>query len=658
VPTNNYGLLRVQLQAISGNPDVYARTNFPPTLHHNINGGSGTIFDRSMVLTATEYANWVPLDGKVEARLTPGLWYMVVRAAGNANARYRLKLSVGTITDVPIHGPELLQQELAGGDWRYYRVQMPDTVPLNFNVSFTQVSGDVAMYVRDTVPPGNGATPSTSDIKTWYTDLRNTVTNANYDAPVTYTFAAPPVRIGGLYYFGFRAVNDATFTVRVTTNGGPSLAVPIIPFYGGTVTTNLGPFGAALFRINVPPEGTRWKHTSVHSNVVQLALENGTYPLLAQSDDWRSSGANGPLNVPLRGPWPWVTNVAFFLLMTNSSANAQTVTFNMDGKNAQTDDDDNDGILDWWEYQYFNTTTYGATADPDGDGVVNRDEYAEGTNPNDRTSFRPRLTLTTVNGTVAKNPNQTNFAMGDSVILTAAPNAGYMFAGWAGHATGMTNPMTLVMNTNKVITAMFKLPGDDWMIAYTLAGGNMTATSSNVNYTKEPGEPNHAGNPGGRSVWWKWTAPYDGQATIRTFGSSFATTLGVYRGGTTVSNQTLVASDYNSLGGLNRSRVIINATAGTMYSIAVDGYNGATGNIQLEVASAMAVRLTSVVFQPDGSAQVVGQGAADVTYVIEASNDLVTWTEFGTVLSDGAGVFSFTDYDAPSSGVRFYRAHN
>jgi len=90
----------------------------------------------------------------------------------------------------------------------------------------------------------------------------------------------------------------------------------------------------------------------------------------------------------------------------------------------------------------------------------------------------------------------------------------------------------------------------------------------------------------------------------------------------------------------------------------VDGYNGATGNIQLEVATAMAVRLTSVVFQLDGSAQVVGQGAPDITYVIEASNDLVTWTEFGTVLSDGAGVFSFTDYDAPSSGVRFYRAHN
>jgi hypothetical protein len=444
----------------------------------------------------------------------------------------------------------------------------------------------------------------------------------------------------------------------VTTNGGPTVTIPVIPFYAGTVTTNLGPFGTALFRIDVPSEGTRWKHTSVHSNIVQLALENGTYPTLSQSDDWRSASANGFLNVPLRGPWPWVTNVPFFLLMSNRSDQPQTVTFNMDGKNAQTDDDDNDGILDWWEYQYFNSTTYTATADPDNDGVNNRDEYAEGTNPSDRTSYRPRLTLTALNGSVARNPNQTNFAQGETVTISVTPNPGYVFAGWSGHTNGLTNPLTITMNTNKIIVANCKLPGDDWIIAYPLAGANATATSSNVSYTKEPGEPNHAGNAGGKSVWWKWTAVFDGSATIRTLGSSFPTTLGVYRGTISVSNLTLVVSDYNSQGGLNRSQVIFDAVAGTPYSIAVDGYNGATGNIQLEVASAQAVRLTSVVFLPDGSAEVVGEGAPNTTYVIEASNDLENWADFGAVFSDLNGVFSFTDFDAPNSGVRFYRTRN
>lgn len=659
VPTNNYGLLRVQLQAISGNPDLYARTNFPPTLHHNASGAAGTVFDRSMVLTATEYANWIPLDGKQETRLTPGLWFMAVRAAGNANARYRLKVSTGTITDVPIHGPELVQQELAGGDWRYYRVAMPSSVPLNFNVAFSQISGDVAMYVRDAIPPGNGISPSVSDIKTWYTDLRNAVTNASYDAPATYTFAAPPVRIGGTYFFGFRAINDATFTVRVTTNGGPTYPIPVIPFYAGTVTTNLGPFGSALFRIDVPADGTRWKHSSTHSNIVNLALENGTYPILTAADDWRSITANGSLNVALRGPWPWITNVSFFLLMTNRADTPQTVTFNMDGKNALTDDDDNDGMLDAWEYQYFGNTSYTATADPDGDGVINRDEYAEGTNPNDRTSFRPRLNITAVNGVVARNPDQTNFTMGDSVTIAATPNAGYLFAGWSGHATGLTNPLGLVMNTNKTITAIFRQPGDNWVIAYGLVGANATGSSSNLNYTKEPGEHNHAGNTGGKSVWWKWTAPYDGQVTVRTLGSTFPTILGVYAGTLSVSNLTLVGSDYNSMGGLERSRVIFDAVSGTPYSIAVDGYNGVTGNIQLSLAAAQSVRLTSVALLLfDGSAKLLGEGAPDTTYFIEASNDLVTWTEFGSVLSAADGTFTFIDFDAPNSGVRFYRAHD
>jgi len=214
------------------------------------------------------------------------------------------------------------------------------------------------------------------------------------------------------------------------------------------------------------------------------------------------------------------------------------------------------------------------------------------------------------------------------------------------------------MNTNKTLTATFKQPGDNWVIAYDLFGANANTTAVNTNYSKEAGEPNHAGNPGGRSVWWKWTAPYDGETTVRTIGSSFPTTLGVYTGTISVSNLTLVASDYNSLGGLNRSRVTFDAVAGTMYSIAVDGFSGASGAIQLELSSVQAVQLTSVTRLPDGSAVITGVGAPAITYIIEASNDLVTWTEFGAILSDITGAFSFTDYDAPSSGVRFYRAHD
>ncbi|MFA5805787.1 MAG: LamG-like jellyroll fold domain-containing protein [Melioribacteraceae bacterium] len=65
------------------------------------------------------------------------------------------------------------------------------------------------------------------------------------------------------------------------------------------------------------------------------------------------------------------------------------------------------------------------------------------------------LTITSVNGTVTKNPNQTNYSHGSTVQLTAAPGTGYTFTGWTGSVTGLTNPITVTMDGNKNITANF-----------------------------------------------------------------------------------------------------------------------------------------------------------------------------------------------------------
>ncbi|CAM1349109.1 InlB B-repeat-containing protein [Tenacibaculum halocynthiae] len=67
------------------------------------------------------------------------------------------------------------------------------------------------------------------------------------------------------------------------------------------------------------------------------------------------------------------------------------------------------------------------------------------------------LTINGTNGTVTTNPNPTNgkYDDGTSVVLTAMPNAGYQFDGWSGDASGTTNPVTIVMNTNKTVTATF-----------------------------------------------------------------------------------------------------------------------------------------------------------------------------------------------------------
>ena len=58
-------------------------------------------------------------------------------------------------------------------------------------------------------------------------------------------------------------------------------------------------------------------------------------------------------------------------------------------------------------------------------------------------------------GSVAKSPDQTQYAAGTVVTLTATPAAGYTFSQWQGDATGSTNPTTVTMNANRTVTAVF-----------------------------------------------------------------------------------------------------------------------------------------------------------------------------------------------------------
>jgi uncharacterized repeat protein (TIGR02543 family) len=44
---------------------------------------------------------------------------------------------------------------------------------------------------------------------------------------------------------------------------------------------------------------------------------------------------------------------------------------------------------------------------------------------------------------------------GTEVELTAAPNEGYDFVGWSGDASGSDNPTSLVLDTNKSVSANF-----------------------------------------------------------------------------------------------------------------------------------------------------------------------------------------------------------
>lgn len=95
------------------------------------------------------------------------------------------------------------------------------------------------------------------------------------------------------------------------------------------------------------------------------------------------------------------------------------------------------------------------------------------------------LNITATNGTVSKTPNLAAYDSNATVILTPYPDIAYNFFNWTGHVPlghETDNPLTLVMDGDKNITANFAIK------TYTITSsvtGNGTITPSgdvNVNY--------------------------------------------------------------------------------------------------------------------------------------------------------------------------------
>lgn len=98
----------------------------------------------------------------------------------------------------------------------------------------------------------------------------------------------------------------------------------------------------------------------------------------------------------------------------------------------------------------------------------------------------------------------------------------------------------------------------------------------NEGTTAQPGEPLHAGKSGTTSVWYKWTAPFSGNAAFQTTQNSYDTILAVYTG-EKVNQLTEVASNDALQPGNHRSKVLFTATAGQTYRIALTGFNSQSG---------------------------------------------------------------------------------
>ncbi len=191
---------------------------------------------------------------------------------------------------------------------------------------------------------------------------------------------------------------------------------------------------------------------------------------------------------------------------------------------------------------------------------------------------------------------------------------------------------------------------DGFAAAQLLSGASGSVTGTSLGATKEAGEPNHASNLGGASVWYSWTAPASGKLTVSSAGSSFDTLLGIYQG-TSVSTLTVRASndDENNAGGIYTSKVTdLAVTGGQVYRVAVDGFKdgaaaAAAGSVKLAWSFAVAPPAN------DGFA---------AAQVLSGPSGLVTGTSLGATKESGepnhasnpGGASVWYSWTAPASG--------
>jgi len=187
--------------------------------------------------------------------------------------------------------------------------------------------------------------------------------------------------------------------------------------------------------------------------------------------------------------------------------------------------------------------------------------------------------------------------------------------------------------------------GDEFYRPFVLTGTHVTVTADNSLATGQLFEPTIAGSPASHSLWWEWVAPTSGIYRIQTAGSSFDTVLGVFQGSNIQFAIGVVAND-DSPDRAPSSRVKLNARAGTRYLIAVDGYYGESGFIQLELEFE-----ESLVFPPanDNFANAISLSG---TFVETMGRNLAATAEAGEPAHHGfsPGPSVWWTWTAPANG--------
>ena len=194
--------------------------------------------------------------------------------------------------------------------------------------------------------------------------------------------------------------------------------------------------------------------------------------------------------------------------------------------------------------------------------------------------------------------------------------------------------------------------------AIPLQGNSGMVSAITTNATKEYGEPNHAGNAGGKSVWWSFVAPADGVLNLSTTNSSFDTLLGLYTG-SLVSQLTTVASNDDAYVGVpgGFSQIVQAVRSNLTYYIAVDGFDGVGGNAMLTYSFAPAAVYHLTTGSLAGGSVYPGSGdyASNSTVQVTATPDqffqFANWSGSSTATANPLSVILSSNVSVTASFV-------
>ena len=148
----------------------------------------------------------------------------------------------------------------------------------------------------------------------------------------------------------------------------------------------------------------------------------------------------------------------------------------------------------------------------------------------------------------------------------------------------MPQPTVFAQDATPAYSIILPPTNDAFANATVVPAGGASCQANNQTATLEPGEPQHADDPGvAASLWWVWTPATSTNALISTAGSAVDNVLAVYTGSSLAGLQPVAVAE-SDLGLFQPAQASLYAQAGTTYHIVVASANSSSvGSLVLTV---------------------------------------------------------------------------